>query len=337
MSWYNLLRRQLFKLDAERSHDLTLNWLSRIGRSPMRRCLSQHLADKPVQCMGLTFPNAVGLAAGLDKNATCIDAFGAMGFGFIEVGTVTPRAQEGNPKPRMFRLTEHEAIINRMGFNNRGVDYLVEQVKASSYEGILGINIGKNKDTAESEATEDYVYCMRKVYAYASYITVNISSPNTPGLRAMQHGEHLEELLGALKSTQQELQSVHHKYVPVLIKIAPDLNQQEVVQLAQAFKKHAIDGVIATNTTISRESVKGHPAADEMGGLSGKPVAAASIQVIQWLHNEFKGEIPIIGVGGIHDAEAAKAKLEAGATLVQLYTGFIYRGPELLSEIVNNL
>lgn len=337
MGWYNLVRRQLFKLDAERSHDLALKWLSRIGRSPLRRCLVQSLPDKPVQCMGLTFPNAVGLAAGLDKNATCIDAFGAMGFGFVEVGTVTPRAQEGNPKPRMFRLAEHEAIINRMGFNNQGVDYLVEQVKASSYQGILGINIGKNKDTPETEATEDYLHCMRKVYAHADYITVNISSPNTPGLRAMQHGEHLEELLLALKSTQQELHETHNKYVPVLVKIAPDLEQQEVVQLAAAFQKHAIDGVIATNTTISRESVKDHPSAEEMGGLSGKPVAAASVQVIRWLHHELQGQIPIIGVGGIHDVASAQAKLEAGATLVQLYTGFIYRGPELLSELVNNL
>lgn len=337
MGWYNLVRRQLFKLDAERSHDLTLHWLSRIGRSPLRRCLSQHLPQKPVHCMGLTFPNAVGLAAGLDKNGTCIDAFGAMGFGFIEIGTVTPKAQQGNPKPRMFRLTEHEAIINRMGFNNYGVDYLVEQVKSSSYQGILGINIGKNKDTPESKSADDYVHCMRKVYKHADYITVNISSPNTPGLRAMQHGEYLEELLKVLKSTQQELQQTHNKYVPVLVKIAPDLEREEVIQLAQAFKKHEIDGVIATNTTISRELVKGHPAADESGGLSGNPVAASSVQVIKWLHAEFQGEIPIIGVGGIHDAASAQAKLEAGATLIQLYTGFIYQGPALLSEIVNNL
>ncbi|MGX5914173.1 quinone-dependent dihydroorotate dehydrogenase [Aliidiomarina sp. Khilg15.8] len=337
MDWYQLVRRQLFKADAEASHDWTLKWLSRLGRSPMRGLLKQTMQNKPVYCMGLTFPNAVGLAAGLDKNATCIDAFAQMGFGFIEVGTVTPRPQPGNPKPRMFRLPEYNAIINRMGFNNEGVDALVERVRGSSYNGILGINLGKNKDTPEAEAVNDYLIGMRKVYAIADYITINISSPNTPGLRDMQHGDHLDALLSALKSCQTELQLTYNRYVPLAVKIAPDLTRDEVEQLAQAFKAHRIDAVIATNTTLQRDAVAGHEYAQEAGGLSGEPVESASTQVISWLKAALGDSIPIIGVGGIHSSASARAKLEAGASLVQIYTGFIYQGPALVKAIVDDL
>lgn len=337
MDWYQLVRRQLFKADAEASHDWTLKWLARLGRSPLRGVLKQKVSDKPVQCMGLTFPNPVGLAAGLDKNATCVEAFGQLGFGFIEVGTVTPRPQPGNAKPRMFRLPEHGAIINRMGFNNDGVDALVERLHRSTYNGILGINLGKNKDTSEADAVNDYLIGMRKVYSLADYITINISSPNTPGLRDMQHGDHLDALLSALKSCQTELQLKHNRYVPLAVKIAPDLTRDEVEQLAQAFLRHRIDAVIATNTTLQRDEVAGHQFADEAGGLSGKPVNARSTQVIGWLRAALGESIPIIGVGGIHCSATARGKLDAGATLVQLYTGFIYEGPALVKAIVDDL
>ena len=337
MQWYGLVRRQLFKLDAEASHDWALNWLARIGHSPVRAFLRQKVASKPVSCMGMTFDNPVGLAAGLDKNATCIDAFAAMGFAFIEVGTVTPKAQPGNPKPRMFRLPEHGAIINRMGFNNLGVDYLVEQVKKADYKGILGINIGKNKDTPEDQAVSDYVTCLDKVYAHASYVTINISSPNTPGLRNMQHGDHLDDLLRTLKQRQAELADVHGRYVPIAVKIAPDLTDDEIQSLAEAFNRHQVDAVIATNTTLNRELVKGHEHCDEAGGLSGKPVAAASLRVIAALRRMLHDDIPVIGVGGIDSAAQAQATLAAGATLVQLYTGFIYQGPGLIKAIVDDL
>lgn len=337
MDWYGLVRRQLFKLDAEASHDWALKWLARIGRSPLRAFLSQKITPQPVKCMGILFNNRVGLAAGLDKNGTCIDAFAAMGFGFIEIGTVTPKGQPGNPKPRMFRLPEHAAIINRMGFNNLGVDYLVEQVKKSSYTGVLGINIGKNKDTPEDQAVSDYLICLDKVYAHASYVTINISSPNTPGLRNMQHGEHLDELLSALKQRQAQLASQHGSYVPIAVKIAPDLNAEEIQKLADAFGRHQVDAVIATNTTLDREQVQGHVHSDQAGGLSGKPVAAASQHVIQALRKTLPDEIPIIGVGGIDSAAQAQQTLAAGATLLQLYTGFIYQGPRLIKDIVDDL
>ena len=337
MDWYPWVRRQLFKLDAETSHDRVLSLLARIGRSPVRALLRQRVEHKPVHCMGLTFPSAVGLAAGLDKNATCIDAFAQMGFGFIEVGTVTPRAQAGNPKPRMFRLPEHEALINRMGFNNDGVDALVTNVKNTHYEGILGINIGKNKDTPESEAVNDYLVCMEKVYPLASYITINISSPNTPGLRNMQHGEHLNDLLTQLKQAQARLAAQHTKYVPLAVKIAPDLTEQELQSLADAFNRHKVDAVIATNTTLERSAVAGHKNGDEGGGLSGKPLATLSLQVVRQLRALLDKDIPIIGVGGIDSAERAQAAIAAGASLVQVYTGFIYRGPKLVQDIVRQL
>ncbi|RUO31791.1 dihydroorotate dehydrogenase (quinone) [Aliidiomarina sedimenti] len=337
MGLYSLVRRQLFKLDAEASHDWTLNWLARIGHSPLRAFLRQGVKNKPVQCMGIEFANPVGLAAGLDKNGTCIDAFAQMGFGFIEVGTVTPRAQPGNPKPRMFRLPQHDAIINRMGFNNQGVDFLVEQVRKARYKGVLGINIGKNKDTAEADAAQDYLLCMDKVYPYADYITINISSPNTPGLRDMQHGEHLQRLLAALKERQAALKEQHGKYVPLAVKIAPDLSDDEIRSLAETFNRYAVDAVIATNTTLSREAVKGHQHADEAGGLSGKPVAPLSLHVITQLRPLLDAAIPIIGVGGIDSSAQANAVLKAGASLVQVYSGFIYQGPRLVKDIVNSL
>ncbi|TRW49731.1 quinone-dependent dihydroorotate dehydrogenase [Aliidiomarina halalkaliphila] len=337
MNLYPLFRSALFKRDPEWSHDFTLNQLERMGKGPMRFLLQQKLPSKPVELLGMYFPNPVGLAAGLDKDARCIDAFDAMGFGFIEVGTVTPRPQAGNPKPRMFRLPEHQALINRMGFNNQGVDALVERIKGSKYKGVLGINIGKNKDTSEAEGTADYLYCMERVYPLASYIAVNISSPNTPGLRAFQHGDVLDQLLSALKAKQAELTETYGKYVPIMVKIAPDMDQAQTKGFADAIQRHGIDGVIATNTTVERTAISGHLHAQEAGGLSGAPVTEASTQVIRWLRAALPKSTPIIGVGGIMNATDAKSKIDAGASLVQVYTGFIYRGPELIREIVENL
>lgn len=287
--------------------------------------------------MGLTFKNPVGLAAGLDKNGECIDAFGAMGFGFVEVGTVTPRPQAGNDKPRLFRLVEAEGIINRMGFNNLGVDNLIENVKRSNYDGILGINIGKNKDTPIEKGAEDYLICMEKVYQYAGYIAVNISSPNTPGLRSLQYGEALDELLAELKTKQAELEQKHGKYVPLALKIAPDLSDDEISQICESLIKNKIDGVIATNTTLDRSIVEGMKHADEAGGLSGRPVQSRSTEVVRKLHEELGDKLPIIGVGGVDSYVAAKEKMMAGAKLVQVYSGFIYKGPSLVSDIVKNL
>ncbi|MEC9319595.1 MAG: quinone-dependent dihydroorotate dehydrogenase, partial [Pseudomonadota bacterium] len=279
----------------------------------------------------------VGLAAGLDKNARCMTGFGQMGFGFIEVGTVTPKPQPGNPKPRLFRLVKDEAIINRMGFNNDGVDALVEQVKQRTYKGVLGINIGKNKVTEEQDALQDYIACLVKVYPYADYVTINISSPNTPGLRNFQHGDALNSLLAGLKAEQKKLAEVHNKYVPLVVKIAPDLSAEEVRTMAEAFNEQGIDGVIATNTTLSRDGLSDKTLADEAGGLSGKPVRDRSTDVIRLLRDVLDDAIPIIGVGGIDSAAAAKEKLDAGAALVQVYTGFIYKGPKLIKDIVNIL
>ncbi|MRJ40862.1 MULTISPECIES: quinone-dependent dihydroorotate dehydrogenase [Idiomarina] len=334
---YGILRKWLFSKDAEQSHDLTLGLLKRYANTPLAWFWRQQVEAKPVTVMGIEFPNPVGLAAGLDKNAECIDAFAQMGFGFIEVGTVTPKPQEGNPKPRLFRIPEREAIINRMGFNNLGVDYLVEQVQKAKFKGVLGINIGKNKATAEADAVHDYVHCMRKVYAFASYITVNISSPNTPGLRAYQHGDALHQLLASLKQTQAELATEHGRYVPLAVKIAPDLDNDGIAAMAAALIEHQIDAVIATNTTLSRDAVVGCKHADEAGGLSGKVLFDASTAVVKQLAEHLQGKLPIIAVGGIDSAAAAQAKLAAGASLVQVYTGFIYHGPQLIRTIVNDL
>ncbi|PWW15130.1 MULTISPECIES: quinone-dependent dihydroorotate dehydrogenase [Pseudidiomarina] len=334
---YGIMRKWLFSKDAEQSHDLTLRLLKRYANTPLAWFWRQQVEAKPVTVMGIEFPNPVGLAAGLDKNAECIDAFAQMGFGFIEVGTVTPKPQEGNPKPRLFRIPEREAIINRMGFNNLGVDYLVERVQRAKFKGVLGINIGKNKATAEADAVHDYVHCMRKVYAFASYITVNISSPNTPGLRAFQHGDALHQLLASLKQTQAELATEHGRYVPLAVKIAPDLDNDGIAAMAAALIEHQIDAVIATNTTLSRDAVVGCKHADEAGGLSGKVLFDASTAVVKQLAEHLQGKLPIIAVGGIDSAAAAQAKLAAGASLVQVYTGFIYHGPQLIRTIVNDL
>ncbi|RUO60369.1 dihydroorotate dehydrogenase (quinone) [Pseudidiomarina insulisalsae] len=324
-------------MDAEQAHDYSLRMLRNYAHTPVAAMWRQKVKANPVEVMGIQFPNPVGLAAGLDKNAECIDAFAQMGFGFIEVGTVTPRPQPGNPKPRLFRIAEKEAIINRMGFNNQGVDYLVEQVKQANYQGVLGINIGKNKDTPEEQAVNDYVTCMRKVYAHASYITVNISSPNTPGLRSFQHGEALDKLLSSLKKEQAALTTKHGRYVPIAVKIAPDLSNEELRLMATSFLKHEIDAVIATNTTLSRDAVKGLPHAEEAGGLSGAVLFDASTRVVRDLAGYLENKIPIIAAGGVDSYAAARAKLAAGASLVQVYTGFIYHGPKLISDIVNRL
>ncbi|MGL1956213.1 MAG: quinone-dependent dihydroorotate dehydrogenase [Colwellia sp.] len=335
--FYPLIRKVLFQFDPEVIHELTINGLKKTGSTPLNIFYKQKVVDNPVTVMGIKFPNPVGLAAGLDKNAECVNAFAAMGFGFVEVGTVTPRPQPGNDKPRMFRLPQAKAIINRMGFNNKGVDYLVDQVRAAKFTGVLGINIGKNKDTPDENAKDDYIHCMRKVYNFATYIAVNISSPNTPGLRALQYGEALNELLGALKAEQLKLAEQYNKYVPIAVKIAPDLTKEEVQSIAQSLLDNEIDGVIATNTTLSREGVENLEHSNEQGGLSGDPVKEKSTALIKSLAKALNNKLPIIGVGGIASSDDANEKLAAGATLVQVYTGFIYQGPPLIKDIVNNL
>lgn len=334
---YRLARTGFFQLDAEKAHDLAIENFKRLTGTPLDLFYRQHLPNRPVECMGLTFKNPVGLAAGLDKNGECIEAFGAMGFGFVEVGTVTPRPQPGNDKPRLFRLVQAEGIINRMGFNNLGVDNLVENVKKAKYDGIIGINIGKNKDTPIENGADDYLICMEKVYQYAGYIAVNISSPNTPGLRSLQYGEALDDLLAVLKAKQSELAKLHDKYVPLTLKIAPDLNDDEIKQICQSLIQNNIDGVIATNTTLDRSLVEGMKFANEAGGLSGRPVQSRSTEVIKCLYEQLGDKLPIIGVGGIDSCIAAKEKMLAGAKLVQVYSGFIYHGPGLVRDIVKNL
>ncbi|GGD52448.1 quinone-dependent dihydroorotate dehydrogenase [Lacimicrobium alkaliphilum] len=334
---YTFLRDLLFRLDAEASHDLSMSFLKHSQHNFLTGLYSQKLAPKPVQVLGMNFPNPVGLAAGLDKNGECIDAFAAMGFGFIEIGTVTPRPQPGNDKPRLFRLPQSQAIINRMGFNNKGVDYLVEQVKQSEYHGILGINIGKNKTTPEEQALDDYIMCLNKVYTHASYVTINISSPNTPGLRNLQYGEALDSLLSGLKLQQQKLAQQHGKYVPVLVKIAPDLSDEELEDIARCLIQSGMDGVIATNTTLNRDKVKGQLHAQESGGLSGSPLTDQSQLIASKLKKALQGSMPIIGVGGIDSPDAAKARMEAGSDLIQIYSSLIYQGPELIAKILKGL
>ncbi len=334
---YSPLRSLLFQLDPETAHDWTHRWLSAAPTWPMRLIFKTCVPDAPCRVMGLDFPNPVGLAAGLDKDGECIKAWEALGFGFIEVGTVTPRPQPGNPRPRMFRLPQAQALINRMGFNNRGVDYLVEQVRHARFKGVLGINIGKNADTPVERATDDYLIGLRKVYPWASYVTVNISSPNTPGLRNLQYGETLDRLLAALKEEQQRLADVHSRYAPLAIKIAPDLTDADVRTVGQALLRQGMDAVIATNTTFSRAGVESLPHAQETGGLSGAPLMARSTEVVRQLADILEGRLPIIAVGGILSGADAAAKIAAGASLVQIYTGFIYRGPELIREAVQTL
>ncbi|MBL8397584.1 MAG: quinone-dependent dihydroorotate dehydrogenase [Candidatus Accumulibacter sp.] len=332
---YPLIRNFFFTLDAETAHGLGMAGIDLMKLSGASCLLAAGVPADPVRVMGIDFPNPVGLAAGLDKNGEHIDALAALGFGFIEVGTVTPRPQPGNPKPRMFRIPEKQALINRLGFNNDGVAKLLTNVATTSFSrrgGVLGINIGKNFDTPIERAVDDYLYCLERVYPAASYVTVNISSPNTKNLRDLQRDDALDALLGALKGAQARLADHHGKYVPLALKIAPDLDEAQLRTIADLLRHHRMDGVIATNTTLSREAVKGRPNAEQAGGLSGAPVFALSTAVLGRLASALGGEIPIIGVGGILSGADAAAKIAAGASLVQIYTGFIYRGPELVGE-----
>jgi len=341
---YSLLRELLFRLPTETSHYLALDALRIAAKCRLSGLLAGQVPALPTRVMGIDFPNPVGLAAGLDKNADYIDGLAALGFGFIEVGTVTPLPQPGNPQPRLFRLPEARAIINRMGFNNLGVEHLVQQVQRSAYlakvregGGVIGINIGKNKDTPAAMAVEDYLTCMRKVYRLASYITINLSSPNTPGLRDLQFGEPLKQLLDRLKTEQQLLASQSGRYVPLAVKIAPDMAAADLREVAGALAEYAIDAVIATNTTIERTAVNRLRHCDETGGLSGAPLRDKSTIVIRQLADTLGNRLPIIGVGGIGCGQDAAEKIAAGASLVQLYTGFIYRGPGLIGDAVRAL
>jgi dihydroorotate dehydrogenase len=328
---YSLARAALFQLDPEVAHDLALKSLAALGPGAALLGAGAN-SNETKRVMGIDFPNPVGVAAGLDKNGEYIDALAALGFGFIEIGTVTPRPQPGNPKPRMFRLTEHEAIINRLGFNNQGVEKLLANVGRANFRGVLGINIGKNFDTPLERAADDYLACLDAVYGRATYVTVNISSPNTQNLRDLQSSEKLDELLGALMSRRATLAAREGRMKPVLVKVAPDLDDAQVEAIAEIAVKHALDGLIATNTTTGREDVAGHRHAGEMGGLSGRPLFARSTEVLAKLSRALAGRVPLIAVGGILSGADARAKIEAGASLVQVYTGFIYRGPDLIAE-----
>ncbi|MBI3526519.1 MAG: quinone-dependent dihydroorotate dehydrogenase [Betaproteobacteria bacterium] len=334
---YSLARPFLFQLDPERAHRSTMRALDIAHRFGLTGLIAGRSPSSPRNVMGLQFPNPVGLAAGLDKNGEHIDALGALGFGFIEIGTVTPRPQPGNPTPRMFRIAQARAIINRMGFNNDGVERLLMNVSRARYRGILGINIGKNFDTPLERAAEDYLYCMRKVYTAASYITVNISSPNTENLRQLQQSGELDSLLGALTRERRKLADRYGKRVPLAVKIAPDLTQADIAGMAALFIEHGIDAVIATNTTISRESVGGLPDADQAGGLSGAPLTVRSTEIVRQLAAALAGRVPIIAAGGILSGADAREKLAAGASLVQLYSGLVYEGPALVGKVAQAL
>lgn len=339
-SCYPLARPWLFSLDAEQAHDSTLRALNKAYRFKLTRALMHSAPVLPTQLMGLTLRNPVGLAAGLDKNGACIDALGNLGFGFVEVGTVTPRAQPGNPKPRMFRLPRAQALINRFGFNNEGLTTFIQNVQNSTWRqqgGILGLNIGKNAATPIEQAVDDYLLGLTAVYPHADYITVNISSPNTKNLRALQEQSELGHLLGALHTQRKALSDQHGRAVPMMVKIAPDLTQDQVDNIAELLMEHSVDGVIATNTTLSRTAVQGLPNAEETGGLSGPPVHELSLQVIQRLRQRLGKDYPIVGVGGIVSGAMAREKMAAGANAVQLYTGLVYRGPALIQECVNAL
>jgi dihydroorotate dehydrogenase len=337
---YALTRPFLFGLDPETAHDLTLGALARIQHTPLICAVAQSRVDDPVTVAGLKFPNRTGLAAGLDKNGRCIDGLGAMGFGFIEVGTVTPKAQSGNPKPRMFRLPEANALINRLGFNNEGLDSFLHNVKQASFRrkgGILGLNIGKNATTPIEHAADDYLTCLDGVYPHADYVTVNISSPNTKNLRELQSDAALDALLGAIQSRRSALAEQHGKQVPIFVKIAPDLDEAQVSVIARTIQNNGMDGVVATNTTIARDQVAHLQHGNETGGLSGAPVQQASNRVIAQLRAALGAKVPIIGVGGVMSGEDAVAKRKAGADLVQIYTGFIYKGPGLVTDAAEAL
>ncbi len=329
MSLYTLARPLLFSLDPETSHHLSLRLSGLVGFAFPK------VPSCPVRALGLEFPNPVGLAAGLDKNAEHIDALAALGFGFIEVGTVTPRPQPGNPKPRLFRLPQAQALVNRFGFNNVGVDAFMQNVSRSRWRGILGINIGKNADTPAERAVDDYEICLEKVYSQASYVTLNISSPNTQGLRDLQQREQVETLLTRLSSKRERLANRHGKRVALLLKVSPDLEKEHVTAIAQAVRRHGIEGVIATNTSVSRAGVEGLPHAEEPGGLSGAPIRDRATGVLRMFADELRGEATLVGAGGILAASDTREKIAAGASLVQLYTGLIYRGPDLVSECVS--
>jgi dihydroorotate dehydrogenase len=331
---YPLVRPLLFALDPESAHDVAFGSLDVAARCGVARLALPPVPDDPVEVMGITFPNRVGLAAGLDKNAEHVDGLAAFGFGHIECGTVTPRPQPGNPRPRLFRLVDAEALINRMGFNNEGLDAFLANVAKARYRGVLGLNIGKNFDTPNERAADDYLACLRGCYARAAYVAVNVSSPNTKGLRDLQHEDALASLVARLKREQRALADSHGRYVPLALKIAPDLDGDAIGGIARILVKHKVDGVIATNTTIGREGVEGHPRAAEAGGLSGRPLRDKATRVIRTLAKALDGALPIIGVGGILSGEDAREKIDAGASLVQLYTGLVYRGPELVGECV---
>ncbi|WP_028079549.1 quinone-dependent dihydroorotate dehydrogenase [Solimonas soli] len=333
---YAAARSLLFKLDAERAHELTLETFRHFPKLATWP-FAHGAVNDPVELLGLRFANRVGLAAGLDKNGECLDAWGRLGFGFVEVGTVTPRAQPGNPKPRMFRLPEHTAIINRLGFNNRGVDYLLERVAGSDYRGVLGINIGKNFDTPIERAAEDYLVCLRKVWRAASYVTVNISSPNTKNLRELQSEARLRALLAQLKGEGDRLAQMHGKRTPLLVKIAPDVDDEQLDAIARVARETGIDGLIATNTTITRDAVAGHALAGETGGLSGAPLKPLADRTLAALRKRVGADFVLIGVGGITCAQDACDKRTAGADLVQIYSGFIYRGPALVRDCADAL
>jgi dihydroorotate dehydrogenase len=332
---YFLARPFLFGLDPETAHELTMQSLARLQGTPLEWAYCNGMVDDPIELAGLQFPNRVGLAAGLDKNARCIDGLGAMGFGFVEVGTVTPKPQPGNPKPRMFRLPQANALINRLGFNNDGLEAFIANVKRSSFRQkgrILGLNIGKNAVTPIENATSDYLVCLDGVYPHADYVTINISSPNTSNLRTLQSDEALDGLLGAIARQRETLARQHGRRVPIFVKIAPDLDASQIEVIAATLRRHGMDGVVATNTTISREAVKGLPHAEETGGLSGSPVLEASNRVIAQLRSALGKAFPIIGVGGVMSAQDAASKIRAGADVVQIYTGLIYQGPDLVSD-----
>ena len=338
---YSLTRPILFGMDPEAAHDLTMNLMAKGQNTLLQKAWERPLISDPIELASLKFPNRVGMAAGLDKNARCIDALAAMGFGFVEVGTVTPRPQPGNPKPRMFRIPEKNALINRLGFNNEGLDAFLANVRRSQVRAkaggnggamLLGLNIGKNATTPIEEATSDYIKALDGVYPHADYVTVNISSPNTKNLRALQSDEALDALLGAVANRREQLSSQHGKRTPVFVKIAPDLDEEQVGVIAATLERHGMDGVIATNTTISRDAVKGLQHAEEAGGLSGAPVLEASNQIIRQLRSALGSRFPIIGVGGILSGADAVSKIRAGADVVQIYSGLIYRGPDLVTE-----